>query len=302
MGDITNKLNYLKETKNLIKKAIVEKGQTVSDTDTFRSYAGKISQISGGVDGIPLNEDSGELYDDDVVLGGTDTVMQFTTDDGGVIEDPYWNLQALEHVHLRYYGRYQLPTTASKDRGFYVKTSFSQNDLNYTSTGTFVGDKSMNIGKYSTTKVDYWQGVGNSRTRNCANPIFEAGNIYEVEFCMDSSYTLKVNGQHIPNYNETSTFPTLPDLQTNNFIAVGSYTGTGDDISGANEYIQGNIYMVKVRDGSNIITYIPCKDMLTNSVVLVNTATNEKFLPHDASYVDAGPVLGSYTDYKNSLA
>ena len=41
------KLNYLDETKQLIREAIVEKGQTVTDTDTFRSYAEKIKAIVG---------------------------------------------------------------------------------------------------------------------------------------------------------------------------------------------------------------------------------------------------------------
>ena len=39
------KLSHLSETKDLIKAALIEKGQSVSDTDTFRSYADKISGI-----------------------------------------------------------------------------------------------------------------------------------------------------------------------------------------------------------------------------------------------------------------
>lgn len=48
MGDISAKLSYLNETKNLIKQAIISKGVNISDTDTFRSYAGKIAEISTG--------------------------------------------------------------------------------------------------------------------------------------------------------------------------------------------------------------------------------------------------------------
>lgn len=48
MDDIATKFEYLKETKNLIKQAIIDKGITVSDTDTFRSYADKISSITVG--------------------------------------------------------------------------------------------------------------------------------------------------------------------------------------------------------------------------------------------------------------
>jgi hypothetical protein len=42
------KFDYLAETKSLIKAALIEKGQTVADSDTFRSYADKILAISGG--------------------------------------------------------------------------------------------------------------------------------------------------------------------------------------------------------------------------------------------------------------
>lgn len=45
---ISDKLNYLSETKTAIKNAIIEKGIEVSDTDTFRSYAEKISAIESG--------------------------------------------------------------------------------------------------------------------------------------------------------------------------------------------------------------------------------------------------------------
>lgn len=50
MSNINNKLDYLDETKQLIKQAIIDKGQEVSDKDTFRSYVDKISDIETGND------------------------------------------------------------------------------------------------------------------------------------------------------------------------------------------------------------------------------------------------------------
>lgn len=58
MGSIADKLTYLQETKTAIKNAIVSKGVEVSDTDSFRSYADKISSISSGSAGTPLVIDS----------------------------------------------------------------------------------------------------------------------------------------------------------------------------------------------------------------------------------------------------
>ena len=48
MGTPDKKLDYLIQTKNKIKQAIIDKGVTVTDTDTFRSYADKIAEIQTG--------------------------------------------------------------------------------------------------------------------------------------------------------------------------------------------------------------------------------------------------------------
>ena len=45
MGTLNEKLEYLSQTKEYIKEAIISKGQPVSSSDTFRSYASKISAI-----------------------------------------------------------------------------------------------------------------------------------------------------------------------------------------------------------------------------------------------------------------
>ena len=55
MGTNADKLEYLLETKNQIKQAIIDKGVDVSNTDTFRSYATKIGEIQGGNDNLPAN-------------------------------------------------------------------------------------------------------------------------------------------------------------------------------------------------------------------------------------------------------
>ena len=61
------KLNYLLETKSLIREAAVAKGAEISESDTFRSYAEKIAAINGDYSDVHfvtfMNEDgSTELY------------------------------------------------------------------------------------------------------------------------------------------------------------------------------------------------------------------------------------------------
>ena len=48
MGNITEKLLYLAETKELIKEAIIEKGVDMDEDVTFREYAEYINEIEGG--------------------------------------------------------------------------------------------------------------------------------------------------------------------------------------------------------------------------------------------------------------
>ena len=69
---ISDKLNYLLETKQAIKQALIDKGQEVADTDTFRSYADKIASIQTEnfkeykVQLVDTGEDTNELsiFDD----------------------------------------------------------------------------------------------------------------------------------------------------------------------------------------------------------------------------------------------
>ena len=66
MGTIAEKLTYLADTKTAIRAAIEDKGITVSDSDTFRSYADKISGISGGgviYEYMPVLSDVNWYYD-----------------------------------------------------------------------------------------------------------------------------------------------------------------------------------------------------------------------------------------------
>ena len=48
--DLQDNLDYLAQTKTVIKNAIVNKGQIISDSDSFREYAQKITNIPTGTD------------------------------------------------------------------------------------------------------------------------------------------------------------------------------------------------------------------------------------------------------------
>lgn len=52
MGTTADKLSYLAGTKDAIRSAISAKGVSVSDEDTFRSYAEKIASIQTGMQSL----------------------------------------------------------------------------------------------------------------------------------------------------------------------------------------------------------------------------------------------------------
>ena len=55
MGTVADKLNKLVTTKENIKNAIISKGISVTDSDTFASYANKILEIQGTITSSKIN-------------------------------------------------------------------------------------------------------------------------------------------------------------------------------------------------------------------------------------------------------
>lgn len=62
MGTINDKLEYLNQTKQGIKQAIINKGQNITEEDTFRSYVDKINDIELGI----LSQEQAEILNEDL--------------------------------------------------------------------------------------------------------------------------------------------------------------------------------------------------------------------------------------------
>lgn len=83
MGTIADKLTYLNATKAAIKAAITDKGVSIADTDTFRSYADKIASIETGIEEISTADAMTAL----LVEANVGKVYRFT----GTTDDTYTN-------------------------------------------------------------------------------------------------------------------------------------------------------------------------------------------------------------------
>ena len=114
------KFEHLIETKNQIKNALIDQGQEVLDTDTFRSYVDKIKNISGGSTWTEdeLNPDLAwgrQVYDENNLEGypykllelifadTTQSTLTLTghsvlkTSDGATYENPEYNNLTITH-------------------------------------------------------------------------------------------------------------------------------------------------------------------------------------------------------------
>lgn len=89
MGSVADKLSKLMETKSAIKSAITAKGVTISDSDPFSSYAGKIAQIEGG--------GSGEDNSTGLIEG---TIKNYTGDAIKVRDYAFYHSESLESINL----------------------------------------------------------------------------------------------------------------------------------------------------------------------------------------------------------
>lgn len=105
MGTIAEKLTYLNDTKTAIKNSIIAKGVSVSDSDTFRSYAGKIGQISGGAPvtkfGVSIDDIFGNVDENGVY---TPSAEKFVLNLSGVKEVGQYGMRSVFSDNASTYG------------------------------------------------------------------------------------------------------------------------------------------------------------------------------------------------------
>ena len=76
MGTINDKLTYLNGTKTAIKNAIIAKGVSISENDTFRSYASKIGNIETSENlSTELNAQDTALSNQETIIGQIESTL-----------------------------------------------------------------------------------------------------------------------------------------------------------------------------------------------------------------------------------
>ena len=146
MGTITDKLNKLAETKSAIKTAIVNKGVTVTDTDTFASYADKISSITSGGGGgyefdftvLGYNEkeckDANDIANAAINLGDyTQSQITEAIAYGKELYDSNYDINNADKNKLLFYPKLKLPYTYNYSKTLYIPNVEYDRDWSITS-------------------------------------------------------------------------------------------------------------------------------------------------------------------------
>ena len=175
MDNIATKFEYLKETKNLIKQAIIDKGVTVSDTDSFRSYADKIAEIaSGGSQEIPSGFTKYDYLDKTSGTGYLD--LNFKATNNTKIQLKFMILSYNGTSANGLFGYY---STSATER--YILTTYSTSAAIPRAIGTNLGTLSA---AYNTSSLN---------------------TIYEIELSKDGYY---VNGEQIAGAKDVGNITT----------------------------------------------------------------------------------------------
>ena len=172
MGTITDKLNKLVETKSAIKTAIVNKGVTVTDTDTFASYADKINSISSGgydFDFTVLGYNQEECKDANDIANVAITLGDFTQSQiteaiayGKELYDSNYNItdDNVDKNKLLFYPKLKLPYRYKDSKVLYIPNVEYSSTGSYTSSSAYTNYLLYKVGSINAefTNSQYSQG------------------------------------------------------------------------------------------------------------------------------------------------
>lgn len=151
-GTTYDRLEYLKETKRQIKEAIIDKGQTISDSDPFRSYVAKIEAIETGT---PINNQNKSITSDGSYTADQGyTGLGTVTVTAGVVAAQEVENEMSERLMLINDGEVELTVTVSPTDANLTITSVA-NSVDITPTSSSSGVYTFDISSFSTRSYTY---------------------------------------------------------------------------------------------------------------------------------------------------
>ena len=240
--DLLDNLNYLDETKKQIKQAIVDKGQPISDTDSFRSYVDKIDKISTlaeeTADATATAEDilkGKTAYNAEGKIEGTlipteDLQEQLNTQDA-IIQQLQEELSNKSSYDCNYYNARLVPTNDTITT--YITKISPQLDTSSVTTmaSMFYGCTNLTtIPLLNTINVTNMNNMFNNCTNLTTIPLLDTINVTNMSYMFSACSSLTtiplLNTSNVINmsymFNNCTNLTTIPLLDTSNVINMTS--------------------------------------------------------------------------------
>lgn len=219
---LQNKLDYLDETKQLIKQALIEKEQEVTDEDTFRSYADKIKDISTG--DVKLFETYEEMQADENAKEGDLAIVYRSEIQNATVDSQFQAATFPKTVVLpEAITDYAYVNYRAVDNSV-MFDCFGSLDSNYFMMDCYTESNSIRINYASEDGITYTRTDSGDETIDFGTEICYANADYWNEAI---GYFIQLDGstfEGIYNYcvdvNDTSTlaFPLLSSITANNEV------------------------------------------------------------------------------------
>ena len=244
---IQDKLAYLEETKGLIKEAIIAKGGTVSDEDTFRSYANKIKTIQAGGGGSIAGAPSGMKFVNSTFTTVPTEILPYLeqqADLSGIFENctnlttvPSFDAKATDMNKMFYncgelqtVSQINTPNVTNMNQMFYYCKKLQTVPLFDTANvndmgGMFINCTSLTtIPQFDTSKCTDMENMFNGCTSLQTVPLFDTTNVNDMHNMFVSCTSLTTVPQfetsNVTNmsamFMSCTSLQTVPQLDTTN--------------------------------------------------------------------------------------
>ena len=202
---IADKLTYLSGTKDAIKQAIIGKGVDVSDTDTFRSYADKISSIQTGGGGT-VNIPDGTKFGYSTFTTVPDSIFPYLETQNSM-GNMFVNCSSLQTVPL-----FDTANVNDMHNMFSYCTSLQTLSLFDTSNVTDMGSMFYNCSSLQTVPLF------NTSNVTDMGSMFSGCNSLQTVPLFDTSKATDMNSM----FNNCSSLQTVPLFDTSNVDDMNS--------------------------------------------------------------------------------
>ena len=187
---IADKLTYLSGTKDAIKQAIIGKGVEVSDTDTFRSYADKITSIQTGGSGT-VNIPDGTKFGYSTFTTVPDSIFPYLETQNSM-GNMFVNCSSLQTVPL-----FDTANVNDMHNMFSYCTSLQTLSLFDTSNVTIMNSMFYNCSSlqtvplFNTSNVDDMNSMFNGCNSLQTVPLFDTSNVNDMGYMFSNCKSLQ---------------------------------------------------------------------------------------------------------------